>query len=101
MDQFNRLFQKSTENTTCELYNKMNFLVWLFAANLLTIDAILATSSSLTLLGFETSSQLSNKNLGIGDSTWITIAQEEVEHDIQSFFITVKKFYLATIQKML
>ena len=69
MDQFNRLFQKSTENTTCELYNEMNRLVWLYAANLLTTDAILAANDNLTLLSFETSSRLSNENLGIGDST--------------------------------
>ena len=69
MDQFNRLFQKSTENTTCELYNEMNRLVRLYAANLLTTDAILAANDNLTLLSFETSSQLSNENLGIGDST--------------------------------
>ena len=79
--------KKSTQNTTCELYNEMNRLVQLFA------------NSNLKLLCFETSSQLSNENLR--DSTWITIAQVEVEQDIEPFFVAVRKFYLATIQKML
>ena len=34
MDKFNRLFQKSTENTTCQLYSEMCRLVRLYASNI-------------------------------------------------------------------
>ena len=41
MDRFNRTFQKSTENTTCELYTEMTRLVRIYAANVLTQEAVL------------------------------------------------------------
>ena len=96
----NKLFQKSTENTTCELYNELNCFVRLYAANLLTTDAILAANDNITLLSIDTSSQLSNENLAIGDSTWITLAQVEVEHDIKPFLVAVTKLYFVPIQKV-
>ena len=36
MDNFNKVFQKSTENTTCQLYSEMSRLVRVYASNLLT-----------------------------------------------------------------
>jgi hypothetical protein len=39
--------------------------------------------------------------LGIGDGTWIVLAELEDEHDTKPFFSAVREFYLATIQKML
>lgn len=101
MDRFNRLFQKSTENTTCELYSEMNRLVRLYAANLLKNEAVLEASDQLRLLNFEADNQLSDENLGIGDSTWLVLAQIEEEHDTKPFFSAIRKFYIATIHKML
>lgn len=99
MDRFNRIFQKSTENTTCELYHEMNRLVRLYAANLLTNDTILEATDNLTLLNFDSSSQLSDENLGIGDSSWLHVAEVEAEHDTKPFFTAVRKFYVATIKR--
>ena len=101
MDRFNRLFQKSTENTTCELYQEMNRFVKLYAANLLKKEALLEASDNLRLLNFDSSNQLSNENLGIGNSTWLVLAEVETEHDTKPFYVAVRKFYLATIKKML
>ena len=70
MDRFNRIFQKSTENTTCELYDEMNRLVRLYAAKILAKDTILDAGDDFKLLKFEKENQLSDENLGIGDSTW-------------------------------
>ena len=70
MDRFNRLFQKSSENTTCELYTEMNRLVRLYAANILTNEAILEATDNLRLLNFDDTNQLApDENLGIGDNT--------------------------------
>ena len=40
MDRFNRMFQKSNENTTCQLYNEMCRLTRLYAANVLKCSII-------------------------------------------------------------
>ena len=50
MNRFSRQFQKSTENTTCELYEEVSRLVKLYAKNLLKTDAILAADTDLTKL---------------------------------------------------
>ena len=50
MDRFNRLFQKSTENTTCEFYDEMNRLVKLYTAKILTNGTILDAGDELKLL---------------------------------------------------
>ena len=101
MDRFNRLFQKSSENTTCDLYVEMNRLVRLYAANLLTTEAILEATDNLTLLNFDAINQLPDENLGIGDNTWVALAEVEQEYDTKSFFTSVRKFYLSSIKKML
>ena len=49
-------------------------------------------------LDFGESSQLSDE---IGDSTWAVLTEVEEEYDTKSFFCSVRKFYLATIKKML
>ena len=100
MDRFSRLFQKSTENTTCELYSEMSRLVRLYAANVLTNDSILKAGDNLKQLDFGESSQLSDENLGIGDNTWVVLAEVEEEHDTKPFFSSVRKFYLATTKKV-
>ena len=53
MDRFNRLFQKSRENTTSQLYNEMNQLVRLYASNVLSADTILAASDKPNNLEFD------------------------------------------------
>ena len=44
--------------------------------------------------------QLSNEHLGIGD-TWVAVAELEQEHDTKPFFWAVRKFYVASLKKML
>ena len=41
-----------------------------------------------------------NESLGIGDDTWVCISELEEEIDVTPFFIAVRKFYLATLEKM-
>lgn len=101
MDRFNRLFQKSSENTTCELYVEMNRLVRLYAANLMTNEAILKATDNLKHLKFDATNQLPDENLGIGDNTWAAIAVVEQEHDTKPFFASIRRFYLSSIKKML
>lgn len=50
MDRFNRVFQKSKENTTCQLYHEMGRLVRLYASNLLKTDVIKAAENNLSTL---------------------------------------------------
>ena len=50
MDRFNCLFQKSNENTSCQLYSEMSRLVRLYASNLLKGEAITAVGDNLILL---------------------------------------------------
>ena len=75
----------------------MNRLVRLYAANLLTNEAILKANDDLTKLDFDENNQLSDENLGIGDSTWVALAQE---HDTKPLFTSIRKFYLSSIKKM-
>ena len=67
MDKFNRMFRKSNENTTCQLYNEMCRLTRLYAANLLKCSVITGLSDNLSLLDKSLGSdkQLSNEHLGI------------------------------------
>ena len=101
MNRFNRLFQTSSENTTCELYVEMNRLVRLYAANILTKEAILEATDNLKLLNFSTTNQLPDENLGIGDNTWVALATVEQEHDTKPFFDSIRRFYISSMKKML
>ena len=49
MDRFSRQFQKSTENTTCELFDDICRLAKLYCKNLLTTEYILAAGDNLGL----------------------------------------------------
>ena len=89
MDRFNRVFQKSYENTTCQLYTEMNRLVKLYAANVLTTASIQAAGENFKNLKFD--NQLEKEHLGIGSNTWISVAELEQEHDTKPFFDAVKK----------
>ena len=95
------MFQKSTENTTCEVYNEMCRLVRLYASNLLKKEVILAVGYNLKELELDSSSQVTDEHLGIGNDTWVSVAELEKVHDTKVFFSAVRKFYLATIKKML
>ena len=53
MDKFNRMFQKSYEKVTCQLYNEIRRLIKLYAANILTSDSITAAGDNLKNLGFD------------------------------------------------
>lgn len=50
IDQFDWLFQKSTQNTTPQLYDEMNQLVRVYASNFLTADTILKAGAYLKLM---------------------------------------------------
>ena len=101
MDKFNRLFQKSTANTTCELYSEMSKLVRLYVANVLRTDVIIAASDNLHNLNMDPESQLADENLGIGQATWEHLAELQLEHDLKPFFVGVRSVDLAAIKKML
>ena len=44
---------------------------------------------------------LDKEDIGIGTNTWAIISTVEEEHDITPFFDAVKKFYIATLKKMI
>ena len=99
MDCFSKTFQKSTENTTCEVYDEMCRLARLYAGNFLKKETTLAAGDNLKKLKLDSSNQVADEHLGIGNNTWISVAELEQEHDTKPFFSAVRKFYLATIQK--
>ena len=101
MDRFSRTFQKSTENTTCEVCDEMCRLVRLYASNILKKEAILEVGDYLKKLKLDASSQVTDEHLGIGDDTWVSVADLEQKYDTKPFFSAVRKIYLETIQKML
>ena len=101
MDRFNHLFQKSNENTSCQLYSEMSRLVHLYSSNLLKGEAITTVGDNLTLLSFARNKQLEDENLGIGSATWACVSELEDELDPKPFFTAVRNFYIATIKKML
>ena len=101
MYRFNRLFQKSTENTTCQLYTEMSRLVRLYASNLLKPEAIVAAGDNLSSLSLASTDQLSNENLGLGDDTWAYISSLEEEQDVTPLYAAVRGSYVATVTKML
>ena len=101
VDRFNRLFQKSTESTTSQLYDEMNRLVRLYASNFLTSDTILAANDNLRLLDLAEENQVTNEDLGIGTETWMSVAELESTHDTAPFFEAVRGFYVSSTKKML
>ena len=76
-------------------------LVRLYASNILKKEAILEVGDDLKKLKLDASSQVTDEHLGIGDDTWVSVADLEQEYDTKPFFSAVRKFYLETIQKML
>ena len=70
MCKFNQVFQKSDENTTCELYTEMCRLTRLYASNVLTTEAITTAGDDLSHLRFDSDNQLDDESLGIGTATW-------------------------------
>ena len=68
MDRFNRVSQKTTENTTGQLYVEMSRLVRIYAANILTREAINSVSDNLD---FSDVNFLRKEDLGIGTNTWL------------------------------
>ena len=101
VDRFNRLFQKSTENTTSQLYDEMSRLVKLYAANFLTTEAVLAANDNLRTLVLSEENQVADEDLGIGNDTWVSLAEVEATHDTAPFFRAVKAFYAKSTKKML
>ena len=101
MDRFNRLFQKSTENTTCQLYSEMNRLVRLYASNLLKPESILEAGDDLSKLRFLDINHLTDENLGLGNDTWVYLSGLEEEFDPKPFYKAVRSFYVATLSKMM
>ena len=101
MDRFNHLFQKSSENTTCQLYSEMNRLVRLYASNLLKPETIVAARDNLSHLSFAYTEQLADENLGLGNDTWVYLSGMEEEFDPKPFYKAVREFYVATLKKML
>ena len=101
MDQFNRLFQKSTENITCQLYSEISRLVRLYASNLLKMETTVAAGNDFTKLSFANAGQLEDENLGLGNDMWAYLSGIEEEYDPKPLFKAVCDFYVASLKKML
>ena len=93
------MFQKSTENTTCQLFDEISRLVRLYTSNLLSEESIVAVGDDLRLLNLEPSNQLPDENLGVAESTWSCLHELEEEHDLKPFFNAVRSFYVSSIKK--
>ncbi len=91
-------FFRSPQKIPLASSNEMSHLVRLYAGNVLTNDTILKAGDYLKQLDLGKSSQLSDENLGIGDSTWAVLAEIEEEHDTKPLFSSVRNYYLATIK---
>ena len=85
MDWFIRLYQKFTENTTCELYVEMCRLIRLYAGNVQKKEVIFAAGDDFEGLNLDRASQVDDEHLGIGDDSWVSIAALEEEHDPKPF----------------
>ena len=79
MDKFNHLFQNSTQNTTCQLYTEMSWLVRLYACNLFKPECIVG--DDISQLNLATRNQLADENLGLGDATWTYISGMDEQLD--------------------
>ncbi len=101
MDRFNRSFQKSNENNTCELFTEINRLVRIYAANLLTHNSIQQVGDKIHTVDLDKGeNHKPDESLSIGIDTWVCVAELEKEMDMKPFFSAVKQFYLATLKKM-
>ena len=81
-------------------------LVKLYASHLLKPEAITAASDNLSLLNLSLlnlshENQLPDENLGIGTETWRSLVELEAEWELKPFFSAVRKFFIASITKML
>ena len=76
-------------------------LTRLYASNVLTVESITAAGDDLSCLKFDLDHQLDDESLGIGTDTWGHLAELEEEHELKPFFSAVRKFYIASIKKML
>ena len=97
IDKFNKVLQKSKENTTCQLFQEMSRLIRLYA---LKANVILAAGNDLRTLSLDSEGQVPDENLGIGNDKWVLIAQLEEEADPKPLYSAVRQFYVATIKKM-
>ena len=98
IDRFNHLFQKSTENTTCQLYSEMNRLVRLYASNLLKPGTVVAVGDNLNHLSFANTDQLEDESLGLGNDTWVYLSGMEEEFHPKPFYKAVCNLYVATLK---
>ena len=101
MYRFNRSFQKSNENTTCELYTEITRLTRIYAVNICTEEAVRKAGDKIYLIDLDKSENLKPyESLNIGDDTWVCVSQLEQEMDMNPFFSSVREFYLAMLKKM-
>ena len=101
MNRFHQVFQKSTENTTCELYTEISRHTRLCAVNLLKPETISSVGNSLHELSADSEGRLDDENVGIGSHTRGVLAEIEEEHDLRPFFKSIRNFYITSLQKMI
>ena len=99
MDRFNRSFQKSNENTTCQLYTDIVMLTKICAVNFLTEEDVRKVGDKIHQVDMDKVKLYDN--LSIGDETWLCISALEEEMNTKPFFfLCIKTFYSATLQKL-
>ena len=101
MDRFNRSFQKSNENNTCELVTEINRLVRMYAVNVLTQNSVLQVGDKIHTIDLDKGeNHKPDESMSIGTDTWVCVAELEEEMDMKPFFSAVRQFYLVTLKKM-
>ena len=93
MNRFNRFFQKTTENTTAELYIEISHRTRLYISNFVKLEVIQDAADNLTTLSLTDENLLDNEELGIGTDTWATLTVLPEEMPLTLFFVAVKQFY--------
>ena len=101
MNRFNRFFQKTTENTTAELYIEISCLTRLYISNFVKLEVIQDAADNLTTLSLTDENLLDNGEIGIGTDTWATLTVLQEEMPLTPFFVAVKQFYRRSTEKML
>ena len=93
MNRFNRFSQKTTENTTAELYIEISRRTRLYISNFVKLEIIQDAADNLTILSLTDENLLDNEELGIGTDTWATLTVLQEEMPLTLFFVAVKQFY--------
>ena len=102
LDTFNETFQNTSESTVSFLVQEVHTLIRAWFVNFVKPEIISAGGPDASQIEFTLrDNQLDDEFLHIGDSTWLTVAEIEEEHEKVSFYRSVRNFYVKVADKLL